>query len=638
MHLKALFFSQIIGLPILLTIIGNDIAVAQSGNDTIIEVPDVVVTATRSQYFGNDIKTEVYTRNKTTDFAGESITRLLTSNSALNVKAYGAGGGLANITLRGSSASQVQVNWNGFPINSVTAGACDFSMVPASGFDRVSVVYGASGAVYGSGTFGGAVNLDNNLTPSETLSGSAHIGYQSLKTIDGSIFCKVGNGKAAWQLNCWGAASKNEFKYYDYINQYQRTQTDGDWHDIGTIQNAAFRLSPTSTLEVGFWYQVKAYNIPSHIGSTAYEYQKDSTLKLFAAYKLHGENWGLQVKAARFDDEQHYWQKASAQATVNSIDSRIQAVQWYGDVNFRYYITPHLSVDAGSIGALISADVSAYGNTKEEKELASFVGIKYDNKQFSWQAALRKEWNSDFHSDLLPSVGAAVKIIPDTWTVRANASKKFRKPTFNDRYWMPGGNINLKAENGYSAELGTLATFWKSNASRLSADISLYWSQVKDMIVWRPAGAYWEAKNYQQVHSYGAETKIMFNLQKPQWQYQSELMVTLNRALFKTEVDNQEKPMIYSPRIITTWKNQFNVGFLEFTLWHHFTADRFYDDNALLKPYQTIDAQIGIKQSLGKGKIGLLFAAYNLTNKAYELIRLYPMPGRYWSVKLNYMF
>jgi hypothetical protein len=130
----------------------------------------------------------------------------------------------------------------------------------------------------------------------------------------------------------------------------------------------------------------------------------------------------------------------------------------------------------------------------------------------------------------------------------------------------------------------------------------------------------------------------MLNLQKQQWQYLSELTATFNRSLAITNNNEPEKPMLYSPRIITTWKNQVLIRFIEFTLWHHFTADRFYDDNALLKPYQTIDAQIGIKQSFGKRKIGMLFTVFNLTNKAYELIRLYPIPGRYWSVKMNYMF
>jgi len=115
-------------------------------------------------------------------------------------------------------------------------------------------------------------------------------------------------------------------------------------------------------------------------------------------------------------------------------------------------------------------------------------------------------------------------------------------------------------------------------------------------------------------------------------------MITLNRAKYRTDGSNEEKVMLYSPRIITAWENRVSIGIVDFAVWHHFTADRFYDDNALLAPYQTIDLQCGAKIPVGKGKLGVSATVYNLTNTTYELVRLYPMPGRYWSVKMNYAF
>jgi Outer membrane cobalamin receptor protein len=629
----------LISSSLLLVISTSEEVVAQSITDTVFQMSEVVVTASRNQHFGNNFKTEVFTRDELGAYAGESLSRFLTSNTALNVKAYGVGGALANITLRGTATSHVQVNWNGFPINSATLGSCDISMIPAGGFNQVSVVYGASGAVYGSGTFGGAINLDSYVKPEKSFSGSAQLGYQSLKAVDGSATLHIGNNKVACQISAWGAKSDNEFTYYDYINLNNRTQTDGAWNDAGVIQNIVMKLTPASTLEVGLWYQVKKYNIPSHVGSTSYETQKDSTLKLFVAYKTHGNRWGLQVKSAMFDDYQHYWQKASAQSSINSIDSHISATQWYSDANFRYYIKNYLSIDAGVTGSYISADVSAYGDIKKEKGLATFIGLKYDKHRWSWQTALRKEWNSDFHSNILASFGASWQVIPDNWILRANASQKFRKPTFNDLYWIPGGNPNLKPETGYSAEIGSLATIWKNTQAKLSTDLSLYWSQVRDMIVWRPAGAYWEAMNYQRMYSTGMEAKLLFDIQRLHRKYHSSLMVTLNRSMAQTNADTQEKVMIYSPKIITAWENQISAGIMDFTVWHHFTADRFYDDNALLKPYQTIDVQVGAKIPVTKqNKLGIHATVYNLTNTRYELIRLYPMPGRYWSVKMSCTF
>lgn len=614
------------------------VLIAQSITDSIFHIPDVVVRASRSQQFRNDVKTDTFGRDELSTYAGESLGHFLMSSTALNVKAYGVGGALSNLSLRGSPASQVQVNWNGFPINSVTVGSCDFSMIPATGFDRVSVVYGAPGALYGSGTFGGAINLDNNLKPGKNLNGSVDAGYESLKTFDGNVLLNLGTNKVAWKFNAWGAISANEFPYYDYIRQSERKQTDGKWHDAGTIQQIIFRLSPTSTLEAGLWYQVKSFNIPSRIGSVSYELQRDSTIKFFTAYKKSGNRWGLQIKAALFSDDERYMQKASAQATVNSIDSRISSQQAYGDVNFRYYPLPGLSFDAGITGSYITADVSAYGQTKDERGMAAFAGVKYDKNRLSGQAEIRKEWNSDFHSGVLPSFGLAWKMIPEKWTLRVNISQKFRKPTFNDLFWMPGGNPVLKPESGYSVETGTAVTLFEKENIKLTADLGLYWSQINNMIVWRPAGAYWEADNYQSVRSAGMDGSLTFSLREGRFNYHSSAEVMLNRADINTNTTGESERMLYSPRIITSWENRFSEGIFDFSVNHHFTADRFYDDNSLLKPYHTIDVQTGIKVPVNKLTMALHIAVNNLTNSTYELIRLYPMPGRYWSIKAGCSF
>ncbi len=613
-------------------------AFSQPIADTIYHIPDVIISAPRSHHFRSDVKADIFSPDDLRPHAGESLGRFLLYNTALNVKSYGVGGALATVSLRGNTASHVQVNWNGFPINSVTLGSSDFSMIPVVGFDRISVVYGAPGALYGSGTFGGAINLDNNLKPEKALHGSASLNYESLKTLSGSASFHVGNSKLAWKVNVWLSDSDNEFNYYDYIMQRDRKQTDGAWYDAGLIQQAVLKLSSSSTLEAGMWYQVKTYNIPSRIGSTSFQSQADSTLKFFAAYKKSGNRWGLQVKAALFNDEQSFSQKASAQSTVNSIESNIKALQSYGDANFRYFIRPYLSIDAGIIGTYITADVSSYGGEKIEKGLTAFAGIKFDRSRLTWQTELRKEWNSNFDSGILPSFGIAWKVTPGKWTLRANISQKFRKPTFNDLFWIPGGNLDLKPETGYSVEAGTLVKIWGKGNTQLSTDMGLYWSEIRNIIVWRPAGAYWTAKNYHKVVTAGMDANVIVDMQRGVWKYHSSLMLTLNRSVIKNPSGAGEEKMVYSPRVITSWENKLSVSIVDFTVWHHFTADRFYDDDSLLDPYQTMDIQTGVNIPVGKGKLGVHITVNNLTNTTYELIRLFPMPGRYWATKMSYTF
>ncbi|HVN56784.1 MAG TPA: TonB-dependent receptor plug domain-containing protein [Bacteroidales bacterium] len=611
---------------------------AQSLPDTTLAIPEVTINASRPDHFRSDIKTDIYTASDLKPFAGESLGRFLISNSSLNLKSYGAGGALTNLSLRGSATSQVQVNWNGFPINSVTVGSCDFSMIPASGFENVAVVYGAPGALYGSGTFGGAINLDNNLKLGKAFSFSAGLNFESLRTIEGSASVYTGNDKVSWKGSYWGALSANEFTYFDYIEQSRRRQTDGKWNDAGTIQQVIFRLSPTSTLETGLWYQVKDFNVPSRIGSVSYEAQKDSTLKLFTAYKKTSNRWGLQVKAAFFNDYERYTQKASAQAAGYSIDSRISSRQYYGDANFRYFLHEGISLDAGLSGSFVRAEVSAYGNAKDETGLTAFAGARFDRNDWTIQTELRKEFNSGFRSGVLPSFGVSWKAVPGRLILRLNLSEKFRKPTFNDLYWMPGGNPGLKPESGWSAETGAAVTLLRKENAELTADMGAYWSQIDNMIVWRPEGAYWGAENYQGVRSYGLDGKIAFEMKTGRLKFHSLLMVMLNKSDIKAYPSGEQEKMLYSPRIITTWENRLSMGIFEISVNHHFSADRFYDVNSLLGPYQVINLQTGVRVPAGKGELVIHITVNNLTGTSYELIRLYPMPGRYWSLKTSYTF
>lgn len=605
-------------------------------SDTVILIQDVVVNASRSQHFRNDLKAEIFTEKDLMPFAGESLGRFLMLNTALNIRAYGVGGAASSLSLRGSPASHTQVNWNGFPINSVTLGSYDFSMAPAGGFDRISVVYGAPASLYGSGTFGGAVNLDNNLQPGRALKGSAQMAYNTLETISGSTSLHLGTGKFAWKMSAWGSDSDNRFTYYDYIRQSKREQTDGAWRGAGLIQNVALKL-PSSIIEAGMWYQVKAYNIPSRMGSSSYEFQKDSTLKFYAGYRKTAGRWGLHLKAAIFSDRQAYLQKESEQATDYLIESRISSRQAYLDAGSRYYVTPSLSVDIGITGTYITAQVSSYGGLKNEKGLAAFAGLRYSDDRLYWQVQLRKEWNSNFSSGFLPSAGLSWKAIPGRLTLRANYSKKFRKPTFNDLYWLPGGNSGLEPEKGYSLEAGTIIKIWENENMEVSADAGFFWWEIKDMIAWHPSATYWIAENYYHTSTAGLDAKIVLDMDGGALKYHSSFMAALSHSYVKNS-DGDEELMLYSPPVITSWENRLSAGIFDFTLWHNFTSVRYYDNDSRLDSYHLFNASAGVKIPVWKGKLGIHLTVDNLAGQAYELIRLYPMPGRYWSVKMNYTF
>jgi len=613
-------------------------AESQSISDSLFTIPGVVISASRSDHFSDDTRSEVYNSEKLRSFSGESLGSFLTGNSALHIRNYGAAGSASSVSVRGTSSSHVQVNWNGFPVNSVTLGSCDFSMLPSAGFDRVAVIYGASGSVYGSGTFGGAVNLDNNLDPGKVFGADFSSAYQSLNGINGSLSLHAGSEKTAFKIHTWGAASDNKFTYYDYIRQDARSQTDGNWKDAGVIQGLAIKLSKVSAIEAGLWYQVKSYNIPSRIGSTSYESQKDSTLRLYAAYKTRGRNWSLKIKSAMFDNYQGYRQKAAPESEIYSIKSDISSTQLFGDINFRYYPQSRLSVDAGLTGTYISADVSSYGAKQHEKGIAAFAGVKYSLNHLVITSSLREEWSNTYGSGLLPSLGFSWKILKENVEIKANISRKFRKPTFNDLFWQPGGNRDLKPESGLSADAGSSILLLKQNHHKLTSEAGIYLTRINNMILWRPSGTYWTAQNHNLIKSAGIETGLKSEIKHDKWNLTSELKVIFNRSVAVSDNSNSNERMLYSPAISSFAETTFSTGLIAITVNQHFASERYYDESHSLDPYYLADIITGIKIKAGPGKMGFYGIINNITGTTYELIRLYPMPGRYFSLKINYSF
>lgn len=228
--------------------------------------------------------------------------------------------------------------------------------------------------------------------------------------------------------------------------------------------------------------------------------------------------------------------------------------------------------------------------------------------------------------------------MPGKWALRANYSKKFRKPTFNDLFWIPGGNTGLNPENGYTVEAGSENKFRISNNSLIITDISPYYTHITDMIVWRPGGAYWSPVNYQEVRSAGLDLSAGFTTENRKMKYSSTIKAGLNHSVANEADGSQSLTMLYSPLLITSWKNCLTAWIFNFEVMHSFTSSRHYSDDRRLDPYNLVDIRVGATIPAGKGKIGIHLACNNVTNTTYELIRLYPMPGRYWSAKIDYEF
>ncbi len=84
---------------------------------------------------------------------------LLRQVPGVEVTQSGSPGTVADVSIRGSTSAQTLIMLDGVPVNDSATGAFDISRIPTDGMERVEVVRGAGGALYGSQAIGGVVNL-----------------------------------------------------------------------------------------------------------------------------------------------------------------------------------------------------------------------------------------------------------------------------------------------------------------------------------------------------------------------------------------------------------------------------------------------------------------------------------------------
>jgi vitamin B12 transporter len=133
-----------------------------------------------------------------TRFAGEakSVAELVATAPGVAVNGYGGLGQLATVSIRGSTADQVAVYLDGLLLNTGAGGGVDLSRIPREWIDRIEVIRGAEGAVFGAGTLGGAINIATRPVRAGTWSVEATGG--SFGTVGASATAATGGQR-------WGA-------------------------------------------------------------------------------------------------------------------------------------------------------------------------------------------------------------------------------------------------------------------------------------------------------------------------------------------------------------------------------------------------------------------------------------------------
>lgn len=562
----------------------------------------------------------------------------------------GNAGGLSTIRFRGTAANHTSIQMGGININSLTLGHSNASNISLFLFDGLSLQYGSSATINGSGALGGTVYLEqnNNWTDGQRI----HLSYTYGSFGEGFYGTKIYVGNGGWEsvtkLYLFELANNFRFdnpyheNYYTDPTPIRDTQKGAAIENKGVLQEINYRFNPsnkiTNTIWVeDTWHQIQP-NKPSNRSNT--EELGNTNLRTWSQYNHSNQSYNINLGAGYVRDKQIH---------DNNVEQRISTNRLVSEGSISGKAFWNHEYKAGVKYRFIKPDVYAYSKETIEKEQNTDLYLSYMLEPIHNLKAtfnLRQSYVSNFKAPLTPALITEYKVLRNEaslLSVNASVARSYRVPTFNDRYWGNQGNPDLKPEDGLNLE-GGLTYFYQKEVNHYKAKINLYYMDIDNWIEWRLIDV-WRAQNVQRLISKGAE--LQFSTQITTGAVKSELSLnyTYNPVRIKQNSTNttvRDQQMNYSP---------LHMGSVFYQLsWQRFkvfsdltyTGERTVSDAANNLPSYLL-TNLGLVRPLKfyRHQLQLTGQVRNLLNISYENENEYAMPGRSYhltvSVNLNFL-
>jgi vitamin B12 transporter len=613
------------------------------------QLEEIKIVKARNEFYNEDKRVTLIGADRLSLLQSRTLGELLSQEAPISVKSYGGSGSLSTLSMRGTYANHTQVAWNGFPLNSVTTGDVDLSLIPVSIATSIRINHGAAGSIYGSGTFGGSVDILTypNVSVPLRLSGTLERGSFNDRFYGLSI--NQGKKHYGFSFAAMKHLSDNNFTFNDRFlpGSPPTMQVHNKLQYTGFLASVYFMMKDNSRLESGIWYQDKYKEIPEIMGSSGNSnaIQKDSSLKVYLKYLKSFEQASLTVKAAWFSNYLQYSDKANASDEQYTVYTEFLTHQLFSDITIRRAFSEHFTMDAGFVSQLIMADVRSYGEQVNEFRYSLFGAAKYSSGRLVMNGSARNEWSPGRNAKPLFSIGGRYESLPGKLFLRANFSGKYRLPTLNEKYWMPGGNPNISPEEGWSGEFGSSLNLGSANRPHGQIDITAYSSSIRNMIQWSGEGNALRPVNFKKVWTRGLESHIDCAIPVSAWTMKSSVdynfTLATNQEVFEGNEQILGKQLRYVPKHSLNSMINFNYRALSLGYVISWSGSAYITDDNLQMPmpaYTLSHLNVTGSARIHGCEASLSFRVSNLFDRTYQVMEAYPMPGRAYFLKLTIGF
>lgn len=655
----------------------------------------ISIQPTNAQHISDTLKiktVEVYAKRVIKEEAGKTTTKidsiamikaltsnlseLISQNTPIFIKEYGRGA-MATASFRGTAPSHTQVSWNGISLNSPMLGMVDFSTIPVYFTDNVSLLHGSGSISEKSGALGGVVKLENSTNWQNKFSGRLLTGIGSYGTKDEFVQINAGNKKIQSQTRAFYNYSDNDYLFVNkfvadidpktgnYIYPTQRN-VNSQYENYGLLQELYFRPDEKNVITIRYWYQHNDRSLPRLLSNETdikanINRQLENSHRPVVEWRHYGKkgvfslNSGANIQLLNYS----LTTKVSGAEDQVVIDSRSQSATYFIKANYNYQLSDNLSILGGTNTEFNK--VSSHNSPKNGES----QGYDQQRQDHSFYLQLSKSFSKKLTANLLaredfigwqstpfiPSAGIEYHPFRDEgYFLKGNIARNYHQPTLNDLYYIPGGNPDLKPEEGLMADLGTGYKGAIGNNS-FHATLNGYYSRINNWIIWLPTPqGYWEPYNMKRVNTSGIELNMVISGKIYSFDYHFNGNYAFTRSINRDDPRNWAdesigKQLPYIPEHSANFlANLSRSGYHLTWLWTYY-SERFTTTSNdktskmdVLYPYLMNNLYLGKEIKMNRKKLDIELKIFNLFNEEYRTVLQHPMPRRNYSLLIRYDF
>lgn len=528
-------------------------------------------------------------------------------------------GAAASVSFRGTTAQQTAFIWNGISVNSMFLGQGDVNNLSLFGYENIEVKSGGGSVEYGSSAIGGTVHLNNEIKFRQGFRGYFFSEFGSFETMNSGVKLSYSDEKFSTGFSFYFADSNNDYK----VSEKKYLNRNGQYHNENVNISLGYKPNPANEISFQTQYFFSGQHFPIFEEAQTKTKYKSENLRSIASWKFENQRIENHLSAAYLEEIFRYFQDISMAESSGGTGKT-----WILKNDFVYNFSETFNLNLLLNFKNEKAEGYRTGIENPQRNSgSSAILIKHNAEKLYLEAGIKKEFLEETDAPFLYSFGGKFHL-SDDFSVKFKASKNFRTPSFNDLYWQPGGNPDLKPEISHQAEITPDFRF-----GNIRFSVTAYFNSVQNMIRWLPSPqGIWKPENTDRVRILGIESVMSFRKKFTN----NEIETNVGYSFTNSQNTETGFQLSYVPVHKAFGMVDFRHRNWGFYLQGLFNGQTFTTTNESktndIEPYFVLNS--GINYSFLKNyKLG--FKVNNITNTIYETVEYFPLPKRNFSVNLN---